>query len=75
MYVKDPEEIRIERSRLQECWRGRPVSYHVCEIHAGLARRNDVDAAVRERNRVRIHFHIRLMKARGVSPMRLPVRF
>lgn len=71
----DPEEIRMERSRLRECWRGRPLSYHVGEVRAGLARRNDPDVVIRQRNRMRVRFHIRLMKARGASPMRFPVRF
>ena len=69
------EAVRLERSRLQECWRGRPVHHHVNEIKAGLQRRLDADPSVRARNRTRVRFHIRLLKARGLSPMRPPARF
>lgn len=75
MLLSDQDMLRRERSYLLDGQRGRPIEWHYREIRAGLERRLDAEPVVRARNRSRIRFHIRILKARGVSPMRLPVKF
>jgi len=75
MLLSDQDMLKRERLYLLEGQRGCPTDWHYREVRAGLERRLHPDLVVRERNRARIRFSIRVIKARGLSPMRMPVRF